>query len=255
MMVPESSAVTIADLERETFRIAEQSARKGLLVRTFGSLAVRLIARSQTAMLDRLRPLPKDIDLITLPFDMMRCRELLRESDWTDADDTVVFSEGLKLSMRHMKLGINLDVYPATLGFNQRLDLRDRLVLSFPTITPSDLLLTKIQILRPTLSDIVDTSALLLSCPLGTDDASHLSTPRISSVLRKSWRWRWAVRNWWKQLTAMDFVACGFSKTESTSMLEAALCLITSLGSATGPSTSFADRFRCLLIKPFTVPE
>jgi hypothetical protein len=63
----------------------------------------------------------------------------------------------------------------------------ERLHLQPPSLTPSDLLLTKLQVHAFTLADFKDVLALLATWPICNDDEKGINAERIARVCGESW--------------------------------------------------------------------
>jgi len=71
---------------------------------------------------------------------------------------------------------------------NHPLDFRGRLELDFPTLTPTDLLLEKLQIVNFSEKDMKDTLVLLLAHQMGEEDGAGLINARyIAGLLARDW--------------------------------------------------------------------
>ncbi|MFQ5886884.1 MAG: hypothetical protein ACE5II_06590, partial [Anaerolineae bacterium] len=71
---------------------------------------------------------------------------------------------------------------------NHPLDFRGRLELDFPTITPTDLLLEKLQIVNFSEKDMKDTLVLLLAHQVGErDQGGVINAAYIARLLAKDW--------------------------------------------------------------------
>jgi hypothetical protein len=82
--------------------------------------------------------------------------------------------------------GLRVDVFFDQLAMCHVIDLRDRLLLDELTIPLADLLLEKLQIVRLTEKDIVDTIVLLLEHPIGGDEAV-INADYIARLLAGDW--------------------------------------------------------------------
>jgi hypothetical protein len=82
----------------------------------------------------------------------------------------------------------SIDVVIDELVMSHKLDLRGRLEQRGATITPADLLLSKLQVWQITRKDLGDAVCLLADTPLSEDDAGEtISLPRIRAVLGNDW--------------------------------------------------------------------
>jgi Uncharacterised nucleotidyltransferase len=84
-----------------------------------------------------------------------------------------------------------LDVFVGRFEMCHRIDLDGRLTLESPTITATDLLLTKLQIVELNEKDVADAALLLRAHELGEGDGDHIDRVRMSAVTKDDWGlWR-----------------------------------------------------------------
>src|SRR5260370_12341030 len=67
------------------------------------------------------------------------------------------------------------------------IDLRDRLDCEGPCASPSDLLLSKLQIYEVNRKDLVDLTALLLDHPIAEDDGDAIDPRYLARVPADDW--------------------------------------------------------------------
>jgi hypothetical protein len=85
---------------------------------------------------------------------------------------------------------IHVDLFLDRIEMCHQLEFKDRLDLDPYTLSPSDLLLTKLQIVELNDKDIQDVVALLLDHPLGTSEhPGEISLERIAAVCARDWGW------------------------------------------------------------------
>jgi hypothetical protein len=89
-----------------------------------------------------------------------------------------------------------LDVFVETFEMCHRIQLRDRLLLEELTLSVSDLLLTKLQIVQLNDKDARDTAALLAEHDLASGAGDHFDVDYLSSLLGSDWGlWRTVTGN------------------------------------------------------------
>jgi hypothetical protein len=84
--------------------------------------------------------------------------------------------------------GLPIDVFMGRMDMCHMLDLRTRLQLFSPTVTPADLALSKLQIFQFTEKDHQDTQALLERIEI-TDRHDAIDPKRIGEVTSADWGW------------------------------------------------------------------
>lgn len=86
-----------------------------------------------------------------------------------------------------------IDIFIDVFRMCHRLHLGHRLELHPFTLSPADLLLTKLQVLHAERKDLSDTAALLLSCGLGAEGLGAIDTVYLAKLLGNDWGlWRTA---------------------------------------------------------------
>jgi hypothetical protein len=84
-----------------------------------------------------------------------------------------------------------LDVFVGAFEMCHRLDLDGRLALDTPTLTVSDLLLTKLQIVELNAKDAQDAALLLREHELGPGAGDHVDVDYLASLVASDWGlWR-----------------------------------------------------------------
>jgi hypothetical protein len=84
--------------------------------------------------------------------------------------------------------GRQVDVFIDSIRMSHVIDLRDRLDHEGPCCSPSDLLLSKLQIYEMNRKDLVDLTALLLDHPVAGNDVEALDAAYIARLTAEDWR-------------------------------------------------------------------
>jgi hypothetical protein len=84
--------------------------------------------------------------------------------------------------------GRQLDVFIDSIRMSHVIDLRDRLDHDGPCCSPSDLLLSKLQIFEVNRKDLVDLAALLLDHPIASNDVDAIDAAYIARLTAEDWR-------------------------------------------------------------------
>ena len=181
-----TTSPSAADLTQVASLLVDAAADQNLRLRIVGGVAIRLQCRSATHA--HLARTFGDIDLCgiskldyesffvaqgyepSIPFNRLNAMKYQR------FDDTV--------------RNIHVDLFLDRIEMCHQLQFRDRLDLDPYTLSPADLLLTKLQIVELNDKDIQDVVALLLDHRLGTTDHSgEISLERIAGVCARDWGW------------------------------------------------------------------
>lgn len=185
-MHPQSTLVALGR------RLAELTRAEGIVFRLLGSCAVYIKCVESADILERNNRSIKDIDAVIARRDLYALRKVLRDDGWNEEIEVTALTDGARLRFGSNKHDVTLDIIVDCLQFNQTLWLSDRLLLDWPTISVTDLLLSKFQIADLTISDIIDVSALLNQFTMDRPDESGICLQRICSICGRSWRWHHA---------------------------------------------------------------
>src|SRR4029077_19731496 len=169
--------------------LAEVTRADGLLFRLFGSCAIHIKCAEKTEILRNNGRAAKDIDAVVARPDVHQFRQLIRQMGWREDIEVTALTDGARLRFSSIEHDLTLDVVTGSLRFNQTLKLEHRLTLDWPTITATDLLLTKYQIAAPTTNDIIDMVALMATFKVTPADESGLCLKRMCDLSSSSWRW------------------------------------------------------------------
>ena len=170
--------------------LVDEAAARGHLLRLVGSTGIRLHCPPAAAALDRLGRPAKDIDVVCRHEDRKGLRRLLEERGWQVDRDLLVAMEGRRYAYRHPGSGLELDVFVDRLEFCHTIELRDRLGARELTVPVEDLLLQKLQIVRQTVTDRMDTAALLATHPVEggrRTDPEAIDAGYVAGLLARDW--------------------------------------------------------------------
>ena len=116
-------------------------------------------------------------------------REFLIARGYVPDEGIYMASEGARHAFLHKDTSLNVDVFADELYFCHRIPFKGRLGLDSPTISTTDLLLEKMQIVEINLKDFKDTIVLLLEHPLSHHENGRKSidTDYIVGIMRQDW--------------------------------------------------------------------
>lgn len=177
-------APQLTDLRDEARRVLAAARERELAVRLMGGVAVSL--RCPSASHPPLAREYKDIDLAARHSAARELTALLTDLGY-EPDEEFNALNGRTRLLFHDQRARQLDVILDRLEMCHELDLRDRLELDEDTLTPADLLLTKLQVFEVNERDLKDATALLHD--------HHSLNQRVAEVLGEDW-------GWWRTATA-----------------------------------------------------
>jgi hypothetical protein len=180
-------------LADEATRIVGAAGDRGATLRVVGSLGIRLHCAAVAPYMDRFGRQPKDIDLVVAKEGRRSMRQVLEEAGYVADRDLLIAMEGRRYAFVHPERSVEVDVFVDRLDFCHVVEVRDRLREHPVTVPVEPLLLSKLQVIEPTTTDLLDAAAILLSHPVLAADTStgarteRLSASTVAGVLARDW--------------------------------------------------------------------
>lgn len=173
----------------EALRLIGDAEKRGIKLRILGSIAYRLVCPGNLHLFDDMKRALTDVDFAAEKAQNKAIREFLLEEGYEPDDGVYVASEGRRHIYLHPQTNLNVDVFADELYFCHRIPFKGRLDLENPTISTTDLLLEKMQIVEINLKDFKDTLVLMLEHPLSHQQSGQRSidTEYIVDIMRKDW--------------------------------------------------------------------
>jgi hypothetical protein len=173
--------------------LVEDARQQGLELRILGSLAYRLHCPANIELFEQMKRDLTDIDLAARGDQRREVRTWLETRGFVVDQDVVVATEGKRYCFTEPGSGTALDIFFDELYFCHPIPLRDRLALDFPTITPTDLLLEKMQIVELNPKDVKDSLVLLLEHSLDTSGKDAIDHTYVARLLGADWGFYYTV--------------------------------------------------------------
>jgi hypothetical protein len=156
----------------------------GITLRLLGGNAVAILSYPTHPKLERV---PNDIDLIGYGKESSRIIKLMTGFAEPDKRFNALHGQS-RLRFIDGELKVKIDVFLDIFRESHVLPLGKRLGFYSPTVPPSDLLMTKLQIWAITEKDLKDIAALLLKLNLGEIDSREtISIKRIIELTSSDW--------------------------------------------------------------------
>lgn len=173
------SATPLADVSAEAVRVVREARRRGVTLRLIGGTAVA--ARCPSASRPPLARVYKDVDVVGRRSERVAVRNVLVELGYVPNDEFNLLQGDRRLLFWDAAHERQLDVLLDRFEMCHALELGRRLDLDDVTLTPADLLLTKLQVRETNERDLCDAVALLSDCEIDLD--------RVAAVLCSDWGW------------------------------------------------------------------
>jgi hypothetical protein len=195
-MPPEWDGVIPSDVFlEEAARIVERAADEGFILRAMGGVAIRMQAPDHTGLASRLARLGEgnqeftDLDFMAYRRDRERVKPLMESLGYTKRRATLSSAASERQIYFHDRGWFFVDVFfDKLLVANHPIDLRKRLELERPTLSVTDLLLEKLQIVNLGGKDLKDTILLLASHTVSVAGGDgNIDAGYVASVLSRDW--------------------------------------------------------------------
>ncbi len=173
----------------EALRLVKDAEERGIQLRILGSIAYRLQCPRNLHLFDDMARVLTDVDFGAIRRQNQAIREFFLSEGYKPDEGVYVASEGARHIYVHPETRLNVDVFADELYFCHRIPFTGRLDIDTPTLSTTDLLLEKMQIVEINLKDFKDTLVLLLEHALGSpaDSNKHIDVDYIVGIMSKDW--------------------------------------------------------------------
>jgi Uncharacterised nucleotidyltransferase len=155
----------------ESERIAAVARKKGVKLKLLGGAGVH--AHSPSARRAPLKRKYGDLDYAIAKKDRKAVMELFKELGYEANERCNLMNGDRRLYFYDADHGRQVDVFIDVFRMSHSIDLRGRLEDEHPAVTPSDLLISKLQIYEVNRKDLIDIAALMLDHAIETGDATE----------------------------------------------------------------------------------
>jgi len=164
--------------------IIQRAAKQGAILRLIGGLAIR----NHCEIIYFCDRPYGDIDFVGLKGQRNKIRAVFETLGWQEDRAVAQQSYGARLLFYKGTLENHIDIFLDTFDMDHRINLRDRLKLEEYTITVSDLLLTKLQIVKINEKDVRDIITMVKDLPLSDQDKSgQINVVYLARLCSKDW--------------------------------------------------------------------
>ena len=226
-------------------RIVDEATRRGIPLRLLGGVAIRFHC---VEFLDFAKSLVRlgegqqeytDLDFISYSKFRKKMKNFFAKLGYSKRPPTMSSAATQRQIYFHPKGWFYVDVfYDKLLAANHPLDFRDRLDLDSPTITPTDMLLEKVQIVFPDEKDVKDAMLLLRAHEISPQEEKNKINARfIAGKLASDWGFWYTVTTnlkGLKQYVSDDQRLSSDNKQDLTSKVDALLATIEKEQKSTG---------------------
>jgi hypothetical protein len=175
----EAGSQLLADPRQEAIQVVGAANAADLALRVTGGVAVSLICTSATRP-PLARPV-KDLDLVGRSKERKKIEAVLAQRGYVAEERFNLLQGDTQLMFVDPVNERQVDVFLDQLNMCHTLEFGDRLRLHDLTLEPTDLLLSKLQIVEATERDLRDIAAILIDC--------EVDTARIEALVGNDWGW------------------------------------------------------------------
>jgi hypothetical protein len=180
----ETSAET--DLQSEARRLIDLAGDRGIVLRLLGGLAIQMLT---PALPPRTRA-GQDLDFGSVRSSRKGLTELLAEEGYVGDRNFNALYGDKQLYFTHAESGLAIDVMIDRLHMCHRVEFAERVTVMPYTLSPTDLLLSKLQIVELNAKDLDDCLRLLVTFELGdTDEPDVIDLRVIRALVGDDWGW------------------------------------------------------------------
>jgi hypothetical protein len=172
-------------LLQEGPQLVLEAEQNGLTARLIGGVGIRQLLGERFDPLFA-RPL-HDIDLYTRKRDSRRLEGLIKEHGWEPAREFNALNGNRRLLFNDPDSEAQIDVFVEAFEMCHPLPLADGLSEPGITLPGTELLMTKLQIIRLNAKDRDDCYALLYGCTIGDGGAATIDPARIARLTARDW--------------------------------------------------------------------
>jgi hypothetical protein len=171
----------------EARRLTGLAHKEGVTPFLLGGVAIAI--RAEGRLPSGLQRTYKDLDFVIRRGDASKWAQILERAGYTPDVEFNRLHGVQRLLHYDMANSKQLDTFIDVFAMCHVLEFADRLPVHGETLTPADLLLTKLQIVEVNDKDLIDTIALLLMHPLGRSSETVVDLTALAEVLGRDWGW------------------------------------------------------------------
>jgi hypothetical protein len=173
------------EITEEAIRVLEAADAEGIPLRLLGGLAIYLQCPSVKTH-EQLKRSYKDLDFATLSKHSAKTKALFTKLGYTGNKTFNALHGHQRLLFWDEQHGRQVDIFIDRMQMCHTIDFRNRLDTDKRTLSPSDLLLTKLQIVEVNEKDLLDVVALFIDYDVQDHDGS-IHSPYIAKLVSNDW--------------------------------------------------------------------
>jgi len=165
--------------------LVQKAESAGISLKLIGGIAIAASAKRGSQTFPRQY---KDFDFFALSSDRKAISRLLEEAGMKPDKTFNALHGATRMIYFDAEMQVGVDIMLDSFQMCHKVNLKNRVPKSRHVIPPSDILLTKMQIVKITENDLGDTAALLCDFEIGQRDSEcELDADYVSQVLANDW--------------------------------------------------------------------
>ncbi len=181
----ENMTSPIAEITEEAVRVLEAANAENISLRLLGGLAIYLQAPSARTH-EQLRRSYKDLDFVTVSKHTGKVKALFARLGYSANKNFNALHGHQRLLFWDEEHERQVDIFVDKMQMCHNIDFRSRLHVDDRTLSLSDLMLTKLQIVELNEKDILDVMALFIDFDVEESDKG-INSPYISGLISNDW--------------------------------------------------------------------
>lgn len=182
------------DFVSEAVRVVEEAQKHGVILRMMGATAIRHHCPAFASLHTSMGRQISDIDFVTYEKQSSKVEKLLQTLGYVIRPMSYSFIQGGRLIFENKDSGTHVDVFMDRLSMCHTIDYTTRLEVDYPTVPLAELLLQKMQIVKLSEKDVIDTTILLLEHDVGRTDKETVNLDYIAGMLAQDWGFWYTIR-------------------------------------------------------------
>lgn len=169
----------------ETGRVLQEAEQRKLTLKLFGGMAI--YRRCESSKKPQLARRYVDIDLMGRSKQAPAIRKMFTDLGYVPRTMFNSMYGDRRLIFNDADHSRRVDIFLDWFEMCHKIDLRERLGLDGVTISPADMLLTKLQIVEINEKDLKDLTCILYDHEIGDSDDSQVNGPYIAKLCADDW--------------------------------------------------------------------
>jgi len=191
----QTALATFEDFVKEALEIIEAANKNSIPLRMIGALGIYRHCPNSKHMYAQMKRVPTDIDLIGYSKYSRKTIDFMKSQGYVPSSERLMALYGMQRQMyQSERSGRQIDIFFDKLEMCHTIDIKDRLEVDYPTISPADFLLEKMQIVEINEKDVKDTIILIKEHEIENSDDNVINMEYVAKLLSEDWGFYYTVK-------------------------------------------------------------